>query len=189
MLFILKSADYFDSIRNWDREKNKLLALYGYSLKDNLDNKFEFTYQDGKPFLKVLDSSIQRINNDGISKQIGFSKSLPIVEVETREPKEEKITHRFGLVMQEDANSYPYIQFNIIKGEVNDEGTSFIGKVEKIDLAKLVTPALINEEDKVLLQLVKKHTLNCKERAIIYITIYMLVYQTLFWAPQWKSIQ
>jgi molecular chaperone DnaJ len=40
-----------------------------------------------------------------------------------------------------------------------------------------------------LLQLVKKHTLNCKERAIIYITIYMLVYQMLFWAPQWKSIQ
>lgn len=156
LLFQLKGADYFDSIRNWDREKNKLLALYGYSLKDNLENKFEFTYQDGKPFLKVLDSSIQRINNDGISKQIGFSKSLPIVEVETREPKEEKITHRFGLVMQEDANSYPYIQFNIIKGEVNDEGTSFIGKVEKIDLAKLVTPALINEEDKVLLQLVKK---------------------------------
>ncbi|MFN5985374.1 MAG: helicase SNF2, partial [Chitinophagaceae bacterium] len=73
LLFQLKGADYFDSIRNWDREKNKLLALYGYSLKDNLDNKFEFTYQDGKPFLKVLDSSIQRINNDGISKQIGFS--------------------------------------------------------------------------------------------------------------------
>jgi hypothetical protein len=52
---------YFDSIRNWDKEKNKLLQIYGYSLDDDLTNKFEFTYKDGKPFLKVLDSSIKRV--------------------------------------------------------------------------------------------------------------------------------
>jgi non-specific serine/threonine protein kinase len=61
-LFQLKGADYFETIRNWDREKNKLLALYGYSLADELKDKFEFTYHDGKPFLKVLDPSIQRVN-------------------------------------------------------------------------------------------------------------------------------
>jgi non-specific serine/threonine protein kinase len=132
------------------------LALYGYSLKDDLDNKFEFTYQDGKPFLKVLDNSIQRINNDNSNKGSGYAKPFPIADVDTREPKEEKITHRFGLVMQEDPTSYPYISFNIIKGEVNEEGTSFIGKVEKVDLAKLVIPVNVNEEDKILLQLVKK---------------------------------
>lgn len=49
-------AGYFDTIRNWDKEKNKLLALYGYSLDDDLKGKFEFTYTDGKPFLRVLDS-------------------------------------------------------------------------------------------------------------------------------------
>lgn len=38
---------YFDTIRNWDKEKNKLLALYGYSLNDDLKGKFEFTYTDG----------------------------------------------------------------------------------------------------------------------------------------------
>ena len=58
-LFQLKGAEYFETIRNWDREKNKLLALYGYSLADDLKDKFEFTYHDSKPFLKVLDSSIQ----------------------------------------------------------------------------------------------------------------------------------
>lgn len=26
---------YFDSIRNWDKEKNKLLQIYGYSLSDD----------------------------------------------------------------------------------------------------------------------------------------------------------
>ncbi|MDE1191811.1 MAG: SWIM zinc finger family protein, partial [Arachidicoccus sp.] len=54
-------ANYFDSIRNWDREKNQLLGLYGFSLDDDLKNKFEFTYKDGKPFLRVLDPSIKRV--------------------------------------------------------------------------------------------------------------------------------
>ena len=48
--------------RNWDKEKNKLLEMYGYSLSDDIKGKFEFTYKDGKPFLRVLDTSIKRIN-------------------------------------------------------------------------------------------------------------------------------
>ena len=54
-------ANYFDSIRNWDKEKNKLLEAYGYSLQDDLTNKFEFAYKDGKPFLRVLDPGIKRV--------------------------------------------------------------------------------------------------------------------------------
>src|SRR5205085_2741367 len=53
--------NYFDSIRNWDKEKNKLLEAYGYSLSDDLSGKFEFAYKEGKPFLRVLDSSIKRV--------------------------------------------------------------------------------------------------------------------------------
>ncbi len=52
---------YFDRIRNWDKEKNKLLSLYGYSLEDDITGKFEFTYKDDKPFLRVLDTSIKRV--------------------------------------------------------------------------------------------------------------------------------
>lgn len=52
---------YFDTIRNWDKEKNKLLQIYGYSLDDDLEGKFAFTYKEGKPFLKVLDTSIKRV--------------------------------------------------------------------------------------------------------------------------------
>ena len=54
-------AYYFESIRNWDKEKNKLLEVYGYSLSDDLKGKFEFSYKDGKPFLRVLDTSIKRV--------------------------------------------------------------------------------------------------------------------------------
>ena len=43
-------AGYFDSIRNWNKEKNKLLEAYGYSLNDDLTGKFEFAYKEGKPF-------------------------------------------------------------------------------------------------------------------------------------------
>ena len=46
---------YFDTIRNWDKEKNKLLEVYGYSLDEDLKGKFEFAYKEGKPFLRVLD--------------------------------------------------------------------------------------------------------------------------------------
>ncbi len=54
-------ANYFDSIRNWDKEKNMLLSLYGYSLSDDIKNKFEFVYKEGKPFLRVLDPSIKSV--------------------------------------------------------------------------------------------------------------------------------
>jgi non-specific serine/threonine protein kinase len=53
---------YFDTIRNWENQKNKLLGLYGYSLSDDLTGKFEFYYKDDKPFLKVLDQTIKKVN-------------------------------------------------------------------------------------------------------------------------------
>ena len=60
------------------------------------------------------------------------------------------------MVLQHQPNEYPHIVFNVIKGEVNEEGTAYVGKVEKVDLAKLVTPSDIKEEDKLLVQLVRK---------------------------------
>ncbi len=38
---------YFDSIRNWDKEKNKLLEAYGYNLSEDIKGKFEFIYKEG----------------------------------------------------------------------------------------------------------------------------------------------
>ncbi len=52
---------YFQSMQNWDIQKNKLLEQYGYSLSDDLTDKFTFTYENNKPFLRVLDSSIKKI--------------------------------------------------------------------------------------------------------------------------------
>lgn len=148
-LFQLKGADYFETIRNWDREKNKLLALYGYTLDDYIEDKFEFIYHDGKPFLKVLDEKVLKLNaNTSITTiKRPNSNDWDLEEEETISVKPE-VKERFGIVMQHQPTAYPYIIFNVIKGEVNEEGTSFIGKVEKVDLAKLVVPALIKKRIK-----------------------------------------
>src|ERR1700712_4880969 len=60
-LLYTKGQHYFETIRNWDKEKNKLLEAYGYSLNDDLKGKFEFSYKDGKPYLRVLDNEIKKL--------------------------------------------------------------------------------------------------------------------------------
>jgi len=42
-------ANYFDSIRNWDKEKNKLLQIYGYSLDDDRVPERSAPRQTGDP--------------------------------------------------------------------------------------------------------------------------------------------
>src|SRR5215510_8990362 len=78
-------ASYFDSIRNWDKEKNKLLEAYGYSLKDDLKGKFEFAYKEGKPFLRVLDSSIKRVSAPVAN---AYVKPVVIPQSKVEEPPE-----------------------------------------------------------------------------------------------------
>jgi non-specific serine/threonine protein kinase len=157
-LFQLKGADYFETIRNWDREKNKLLALYGYTLDDYIEDKFEFTYHDGKPYLKVLDDRIQKVNAAPVAtmRKIPKSNDWDIEEEQGESNSVAKTVERFGLVIQQEENEYPYLLMSVIKGEVNEDGTTFVSKVEKVDLPKFVIPHEIREEDKNLIQLIRK---------------------------------
>ena len=70
---------YFDTIRNWDKEKNKLLQIYGYSLEDDLSGKFEFTYKEGKPFLKLMDPTIKRVA-PGVNAQPVEAFAIPEIQ-------------------------------------------------------------------------------------------------------------
>jgi superfamily II DNA or RNA helicase len=146
---------YFDGIRNWDKEKNKLLEAYGYSLNDDLTGKFEFTYKDGKPFLRVLDTGIKRISPVATPARPTF-----IVEPATviTEDKEEVIapSHRLGVVFNFNKKTYPYFTIDVVQGESNDAGNGFTGKVEKIDLTKYVDVEKYNEADKQSLSLLRK---------------------------------
>ena len=157
-LFQLKGADYFETIRNWDREKNKLLALYGYTLDDYIEDKFEFTYHDGKPYLKVLDERIQKVNASPVAtmRKIPKSNDWDIEDEQGASNPVAKTVERYGLVIQQEENEYPYLLMSVIKGEVNEDGTAFVSKVEKVDLPKFIIPQEIREEDKNLVQLIRK---------------------------------
>lgn len=146
---------YFDSIRNWDKEKNKLLQIYGYSLDDDLTGKFEFTYKDGKPFLKVLDSSIKRVAPGTVSakpSEVFIVPEQPVEEVAVMEQP----LKRLGVVFNFNAATYPYFEVDAVQGDANDDQTGFLGKIEKLDLTKFVNTEVFNEEDKQLVQQVRK---------------------------------
>ena len=152
---------YFDSIRNWDKEKNKLLEAYGYTLSDNLEGKFEFTYKDGKPFLRVLDVSIKRISPQDASR----NRPKPVVaevpavdETMTAEEAEKPVhfAHRLGVVFNFNHESYPGFLMEAISGEVNDESTAFTGKIEKLDLSKFVNLELYSESDRQMIPQLRK---------------------------------
>lgn len=148
-------ANYFDSIRNWDREKNKLLQIYGYSLEDNLENKFEFTYKEGKPFLKVLDSSIKRVTtSESLPRpaEAFIVPKPPVTEVEEIELP----AKRLGIVFNFNKTNYPNFEVDAIQGEADETNTSFTGLVEKLDLTKFINTEIFSEEDKQLLQQVRK---------------------------------
>src|SRR5687767_5353572 len=121
-------ANYFDSIRNWDKEKNKLLEAYGYSLKDDLKGKFEFAYKDGKPFLRVLDPSIKRVSPPPVVPKpvlIPQSETTSIPDV-VEEP-EMVPSQRLGIVFNFNRKTYPQFMVDVVIGEPNDANEGFAG--------------------------------------------------------------
>ncbi|MBP6430256.1 MAG: DEAD/DEAH box helicase family protein [Ferruginibacter sp.] len=148
-------ANYFDSIRNWDKEKNKLLQIYGYSLTDDLTGKFEFIYKEGKPFLKVLDTTIKRVN--AVAPQ---PKAEPFFMVKTPQQEEDTAVavaeKKLGIVFNFNEKTYPYFSVDAIAGECDEDKKKYLGKVEKLDLSKFVNAEVFDEEDKQLLQQIRK---------------------------------
>ncbi|MEP6466664.1 MAG: SWIM zinc finger family protein, partial [Parafilimonas sp.] len=149
-------SSFFETISDRDRDKNKLLALYGYSTDDDLDGKFEFTYRDGKPFLRVLDPSIKRIIAPPVVERKPFflpSQKEVLVEEKTVDAEHYQ---KLGVVLRYDAQQYPFIQADGIKGETNDESKAYTSKTEKLDLTKFVNTEDFNEDDKMLIQHLRK---------------------------------
>ena len=147
-------AHYFDTIRNWDKEKNKLLEAYGYSLTDDLKGKFEFSYKEGKPYLRVLDPSIKRVAAQPAAPKPKEEKVL--VEVETAEaPKKENMGNRLALVFNFNKKEYPFFSVDVVEGEWDDSGNP-VGNLQKLELTKYVNTDAYEEEDKALVAMVRK---------------------------------
>ena len=145
---------YFDTIRNWDKEKNKLLELYGYSLNEELSGKFEFIYKEGKPFLKVLDPSIKKII-PSISK---YSKARlcrfpESPEIATAVALKQK---RVAIVFNANQKIFPFFSIDAVQGDYDEEAEKFIGRVEKLDLSKFINTESFSASDKQLIQQARK---------------------------------
>ena len=153
-LLYTKGQHYFETIRNWDKEKNKLLEAYGYSLDDDLSGKFEFNYKDGKPYLRVLDPSIKRVAAPMPLAKPRVEK-VATIEVEEPAPREHVITKRLGVVFNFNKTGYPFFGIDLIEGEM-DEEDNFAGMVEKLELGKYINADAYNEEDRNVLTLVRK---------------------------------
>ncbi len=146
---------YFDTIRNWDKEKNKLLQIYGYNLSDDLTGKFEFVYKEGKPFLILLDTSIKRVAQTVPAFRPTYlqdSRPIEMEELETIPTANKKL----GLVFNFNAATYPYFVVDAIQGDVDEKSNALLGKAEKLDLTKYVNTDLFSEDDKMLLQQIRK---------------------------------
>jgi len=148
-LQVLKTfgAQYFSSMQNWDVQKNKLLEQYGYSLKDDLTNKFEFTYENNKPFLRVLDTSIKKIE----SKQ--HVKEVVVETIAAAPPREEK---RLGIVLDTSIKTFPFVDVLLVASAVDEEERKMVGSIEKLVLNQYINPTWYKQEDRDLLPVVRK---------------------------------
>ena len=145
---------YFDTIRNWDKEKNKLLQIYGYSLTDDLAGKFEFIYKDGKPFLKVLDTNIKRVAAVAPIERPSYMHEAPRMQPEVAII--DIPLKKLGLIFNFNTTVYPYFIIDAIQGDADEDNKKLLGKIEKLDLTKYVNTELLSEDDKMLLQQIRK---------------------------------
>jgi non-specific serine/threonine protein kinase len=155
---------YFDTLRNWDKEKNKLLTQYGYSLSDDLEGKFAFSYVNGKPFLRVLDPSIRKITlpqESATESRLRTSAGLvateqdvpPTVEADTEESKS---VRRTGVVFTNRKKEFPYLEIELVQGEVNEQQDAFVSFIRKLELTRYLDYYSFSYADRELISHVRK---------------------------------
>ena len=148
---------YFDTIRNWDKEKNKLLGIYGYSMNEpDWQSKFEFTYKDGKPFLRVLDPTVKRVTTPIVEEKPLVQRKEEVKEEVNALSEPVVSSQRLGVVFIETPGKYPGFNVELVSGEFDQENMEFLGKVEHIDLSKYVPTTELVTDDISLMNAVRK---------------------------------
>lgn len=141
---------YFDTLKNWNKEKDLLLERYGYSLKDDLEGKFAFSYVNGKPFLRVLDASLKKIH-----RQVPVSAS-PAGDDEDNGRQEAPARHRLAVVFSDTRQEFPYLGVMLVQGETNEEADAFISPVKRVDLNRYMDYYAYSYPDRELITRARK---------------------------------
>ena len=159
-LQILKKhgADYFQSLQNWDIQKNKLLALYGYSLKDNLKGKFAFTYENGKPFLRVLDPTIKKVSQAATASSMAATTTTVATETPAPEAMPEKLAAELHLaiLIKINENRLPFVTFNPATAYYDLADPTQLLRIEPIDTTQYINPQRYKDTERDILPMLKK---------------------------------
>lgn len=163
----------FESIRDWTSRKNQLLADYGFSLADDLTGKFEFVMEKSKPELKVLDSSLVKINElekwGKKFKTVSLKdKTLPIPLQEGKVLLPEKEILTTAYIFDFDDKTYmPGFIIQAVCGKLNAQGNKIATKLKPLtdDLGNVSSRflSILDDTDRKILQLI--HELSREEIA------------------------
>ena len=147
---------FFQNLQDWDVQKNKLLGLYGYSLDDDLTGKFEFTYENGKPFLRVLDKTIKKVSAPIKEAPKEERKPVPVAETEVEVATTEKEELRLGIVLDTRVKWYPFVQVALVSGVADDNEHGYTGKIDNIELLQYVDAHKYKDEERELIPIARK---------------------------------
>jgi SNF2 family DNA or RNA helicase len=144
---------YFQALQDWDVQKNKLLGLYGYSLDDDLTGKFEFTYENGKPFLRVLDNTIKKVAAAAPEPKRELQEE---VVVETQ-PVAKHEQARLGIVLDAGVPWYPFVNVALVSGITGeDDEKGFINGVEVLELQQYINAHKYRHDERELIPVTRK---------------------------------
>lgn len=163
-LQILKAYghQYFQALQDFDVQKNKLLGLYGYSLDDDLTGKFEFTYENGKPFLRVLDPTIKKVSAE--ERKLQSAAAAPVQKkekeaatvAEKEEDKEEEEL-RLGVVLDTSATWYPFVNIALVSGVTGEEEEKgFINGIEVLELQQYINAHKYRQDEREMIPAIRK---------------------------------
>lgn len=149
--------EYFQSMRDWDAQKNKLLSQYGYSLKDDLEGKFSFTYENGKPFLRVLDPKIKKTKPLAAARPLAKAPEKKAAAFSQPSLPERR---RIGIVVDPKETRFPYVQFRLVAGQTDEENRRFIDGIVNLPQDQYINPGAFLDEDRDVLPAIRKFQPN-----------------------------
>ncbi|HRP90632.1 MAG TPA: DEAD/DEAH box helicase [Edaphocola sp.] len=156
-IFYQHGPNYFSSLQNWDSQKNKLLALYGYSLKDDLTGKFEFAYHEGKPFLRVLDKSIKRIDPNALNSSL-VKKETTKEEIAFKLENDKGERKKLGILIKTQQPYFPFTSFELIGGVPNKAGNKLNKEIDFFELNQYFNPIYLDDREKILITALRKQS-------------------------------
>ncbi|HEY9178524.1 MAG TPA: SNF2-related protein, partial [Flavipsychrobacter sp.] len=144
---------YFQGLQDWDVQKNKLLSLYGYSLDDDLTGKFEFTYENNKPFLRVLDPTIKKVAAPAATPARELREEI----VTETMPVQKQEQARLGIVLDTGVEWYPFVNVALVSGITGEEEEKgFINGIEVLELQQYVNAHKYRHDERELIPVTRK---------------------------------